>query len=152
MVWNVLDSDFTYTSLVMWLKGPTPQLAFSMKTFSVYHCAAVQLLSHVQLFVAPWNKACQAPLSMEFPRQEYWSGLPFPSPAHLPDPRVDLPSNSALVVPLRWCGVQQTCSPYCMIVFWKASWRGSWVTAEPSLCGQVLDSGDRCRWCWIPGS
>ena len=35
--------------------------------------------SHVQLFVNPWTIDCQAPLSMEFSRQEYWSGLPFPS-------------------------------------------------------------------------
>ena len=34
---------------------------------------------------APWNVACQAPLSMEFSRQEHWSGLPFPSPGDLPD-------------------------------------------------------------------
>ena len=38
------------------------------------------LLSCVQLFAALWTVACQAPLSMEFSRQEYWSGLPFPSP------------------------------------------------------------------------
>ena len=42
-------------------------------------------LSHVQLFVTPWTAARQAPLSMGFPRQEYWSGLPFPSPGNLPD-------------------------------------------------------------------
>ena len=34
----------------------------------------------------PWTKACQAPLSMGFSRQDYWSGLPFPSPGDLPDP------------------------------------------------------------------
>ena len=39
-----------------------------------------QLLSHVQLFATPWIVAHQAPLSMGFPRQEYWSGLLFPSP------------------------------------------------------------------------
>ena len=38
------------------------------------------VLSHVQLFVTPWTVAYQAPLSMEFSRQEYWSELPFPSP------------------------------------------------------------------------
>ena len=43
-------------------------------------CMCVQLLSHVQLLETPWTVAHQAPLSMEFPRQEYWSGLPFPSP------------------------------------------------------------------------
>ena len=46
--------------------------------------AAKMLVSHVQLFVIPWTVARQAPLSMEFPRQEYWSRLPFPSPGDLP--------------------------------------------------------------------
>ena len=41
-------------------------------------CACV--LSCIQLFVTPWTVASQGPLSMEFPRQEYWSGLPFPTP------------------------------------------------------------------------
>ena len=43
---------------------------------------SVKSLSHVQLFVTPWTVACQAPLSMEFSRQEYWSGLPFPTPIY----------------------------------------------------------------------
>ena len=43
------------------------------------------MLSHVLLFATPWAVAHQAPLSMGFPRQEYWSGLPFPSPEDLPD-------------------------------------------------------------------
>ena len=38
------------------------------------------VLSHVQLSVTPWNVAHRVPLSMEFPREEYWNGLPFPSP------------------------------------------------------------------------
>ena len=56
-----------------------------------------QLLSHVQLFATPWIIACQSPLSVEFPRQEYWSGLPFPSPGDLPDPGIE-PSSPALQV------------------------------------------------------
>uniref|UniRef100_A0A4W2FI99 Uncharacterized protein n=1 Tax=Bos indicus x Bos taurus TaxID=30522 RepID=A0A4W2FI99_BOBOX len=40
----------------------------------------------VQLFATPWTVAYQAPLSLGFSRQEYWSGLPFPSPGDLPDP------------------------------------------------------------------
>ena len=36
----------------------------------------------------PWTITCQAPLSVGFPRQEYWSGLPFPSPGDLPDPGI----------------------------------------------------------------
>ena len=50
---------------------------------------AVQLLGHVQLFATPWTVAHQAPLSMGFFRQEYWSGFPFPSPGDLPDPGVE---------------------------------------------------------------
>ena len=46
-------------------------------------------------FVTPWTIACQAPLSMGFSRQEYWSGLPFPSPDDLTDPGIE-PSSSAL--------------------------------------------------------
>ena len=42
-------------------------------------------LSHVRIFAAQWTVARQAPLSMGFSRQEYWGGLPFPSPGDLPD-------------------------------------------------------------------
>ena len=55
----------------------------------------IQSLSRVQLFVTPSTAACQAPLSMGFPRQEYWSGLLCPSPGDLPDPGIK-PSTSAL--------------------------------------------------------
>ena len=47
------------------------------------HCEVVKSLSHVQLFVTLWTVARQATLSMKFSRQEYWSGLPFPSPISL---------------------------------------------------------------------
>ena len=40
-------------------------------------------------FVTPWTAARQAPLSMGFPRQEYWSGLPFPSPGEPPHPGIE---------------------------------------------------------------
>ena len=49
----------------------------------------MKLLSRVQLFVTPWTVAYQASLSMGFSRQEYWSGLPFPSPGDLPDPGIE---------------------------------------------------------------
>ena len=51
---------------------------------AVFRC--VQTFSRVQLFATPWTVACQAPLSMGFSRQEYWSGFPFPLPGYLPDP------------------------------------------------------------------
>ena len=56
------------------------------------------MLTHfscVQLFVTPWTVAHQAPLSMGFSRQEYWNGLPFPSPGNLPDPGIK-PGSPAL--------------------------------------------------------
>ena len=45
--------------------------------------------SRVQLFEIPWTVVHQSPLSMGFSRQEYWSGLPFPSPGDLPDPGIE---------------------------------------------------------------
>ena len=49
----------------------------------------VKSLSRVQLFVTPWTVALQVPPSMGFLRQEYWSGLPCPSPGDLPDPGIE---------------------------------------------------------------
>ena len=49
----------------------------------------VKSLSRVRLFATPWTIAYQAPLSMGFSRQEYWSGSPFSSPEYLPDPEME---------------------------------------------------------------
>ena len=61
------------------------------------------------LFVTPWTIACQAPLSMGFPRQEYWSGLPCPPPRNLPDPGMEpvslmSPALQSGSLPLVPCG------------------------------------------------
>ena len=69
----------------------------SLGCVCVYVCVCVcvcerELLNSVQLFVTPCMVACQAPLSMEISRQEYWSGLPFPSPVDFPDPQIELRS------------------------------------------------------------
>ena len=98
-----------------------------VKIFSTYLVIEVmKSLSHVRLFVTPWTVAHQTPPSMEFSRQEYWSGLPFPSPGDLPNPgikarspalRTDaLPSEPpgnhyrhcriSLVVPLTWMNIE----------------------------------------------
>ena len=55
----------------------------------------VKSLSRVRLFATPWTVAYQAPQSMEFSRQEYWSGLSFPSPEDLPNPGIE-PRSPAL--------------------------------------------------------
>ena len=55
----------------------------------------VKSLSRVQLIASPWTVAYHTPLSMGFLRQEYWSGLPFPSPEDLPNPGIE-PGSPAL--------------------------------------------------------
>jgi len=61
-------------------------------------CAVLSCFSHIPLFATPWTVAHQAPLSMGFSRQEYWSVLPFPPPGDLPDSGTELmsPTSSAL--------------------------------------------------------
>ena len=66
-----------------------------LKYIPKYLSEWVKLLSHVQLFVIPWTVAYQAPPSMEFSRQKYWSGLTFPSPGDLPNPGIE-PSSPSL--------------------------------------------------------
>ena len=66
-------------------KGSIPQEVFLCGCMCVHACT----LSLIQLFVTPWMGAHQAPLSMEFSRQEYWSGVPCPPPGDLPDPGMD---------------------------------------------------------------
>ena len=69
----------------VWLSPFSVQLKLSQ------HCssAIVKSLSCVRLFATLWTVAYQAPPSMGFSRQEYWSGLPFPSPGDLPDPGIE---------------------------------------------------------------
>ena len=55
----------------------------------------VKSLSRVRLFATPWGVTYQAPLSVGFSRQEYWSGVPFPSPGDLPNPGIE-PGSPAL--------------------------------------------------------
>ena len=71
--------------------SPSQHLLFSIL------CECAQLLSHVWLFETPWTVTHQAPLSLGLSRQEYLSGLPFPTPEDLPDPRTE-PRSPALQV------------------------------------------------------
>ena len=62
-----------------------------------FSCVCVYV-NCVRLFATPWTVASQTPLSLEFSRQEYWSGLPFPSPGDLPDPGL-VAQTQALIDP-----------------------------------------------------
>ena len=65
-----------------------------------YNSPTHHMLSHAQFFATPWAVAHQAPLSMGFPKQEYWSGLSFPSPGNLLGPGIKpaSPESPALQV------------------------------------------------------
>ena len=67
-------------------------------------CVCVQSISRV--FVTPWTVACQASLSVEVSRQEYWSGLPFPG--HLPDPEIEPTSLGSLALAGRFFTTRAT--------------------------------------------
>ena len=92
--------------LVGWMDGTSTcdtnriqnKFEFTLVYSSVFLFAVVaiiQLLSRVPLFETPWTVALQVPLPMEFSRQEYWSGLPFPTPGDPPDPGIK-PTSPAL--------------------------------------------------------
>ena len=67
----------------------TESLPKPMISTNVMTSIEVKLISRVWLFVTPWTLSYQAPLSMGFLRQEYWSGLLFPSPGDLPNPGIE---------------------------------------------------------------
>ena len=96
----------------------------------------VKSLSHVRLFATPRNVAYQAPPSMEFFRQEYWSGLPFPSPPDHPDPGIEprSPALRADAVPFEPLGKLQESSQLsqinnpnsCCVFSWVAHLKFNW--------------------------
>ena len=85
----------------------------------------LSLFSRVQLFVTPWTVAPQAPLSMGFPRQEYWSRLPFPSPGDLPDPGIELTSLTSPALVGEFFATSTTS---------EAHWDTRWGHIKNSLC------------------
>ena len=58
------------------------------KLFFVY-CVCLRSVAKLCFFATSWTVACQAPLSIGFSKQEYWSGLPFPPPGHIPYPGIE---------------------------------------------------------------
>ena len=98
--------------------------------------------SHVQLFATPWTVAYQAPPCMGFSRQEYWSGLPFPSPGDLPDPGIK-PRSLALQQTLYHLSHQGSSQHiiYDLKIFsprpWAAFWSADCVLLRESIPRQV---------------
>ena len=94
----------------------------------MYLCVC-ELLRCIQFSVTPWTLACQAPLSMGFSMQEYWGGLPFPSPGDLPNPGIKPRSPALQTEPppsnknigrmvLGLCGAQSI-SPHVPVPGWE---------------------------------
>ena len=91
--------SFVYLRLLIFLlailipayASSSPAFRMMYSTYKLNNQVKVKVksLSRVQLFATPWTVAYQAPLSMGFSRQEYWNGLPFPSPGDLPDPGIE---------------------------------------------------------------
>ena len=74
-----------------------------------------QSLSHILVFVTPWTVAHQAPLSIGFPRQEHWNGLPFPSPGDFPNPGIKLESPAAPALAGRFVTTELPGKPMALV-------------------------------------
>ena len=90
--WVTITHTHTHTHEIYWLYKPfSNQVILEQKWVLILVIQlCVRLLSRVRLLVTPWTVAHQAPLSMGFPRQEYWSGLSSPSPGDFPNPGIKL--------------------------------------------------------------
>ena len=87
------------------------------------------MFSRIQLFATPGTVVHQAPLCMEFSRQEHWTGLPFPTPSDLSDPGIE---PSSLASPALACGFFITATS------WEALGHKNWFK---------IDHGSKLRWC-----
>ena len=85
--WAIVDREWTALINSLWVMSPTKTSWVENREKA---CACMlSRFSLVQLFAIPRTVAFQAPLSLEFSRQEYWFKMPFPSPGDLPDPEIE---------------------------------------------------------------
>ena len=83
----------------------------------------VKLLGQVQLFATPWTVAYQVPPSMGFSRQEYWSGLSFPSPEDLPNLGIEPRSPAFLVQSQGLMWEMEKFNPWVGKISWRRKWQ-----------------------------
>ena len=88
-----------------------------LSSSSNMHACMLSRFSRVWHFAILWTVACQAPLSMGFSRQEYWSGLPCPPPGDLPDPGISLTSPASLALQTDSLPLSHQGSPYRYHIF-----------------------------------
>ena len=147
----MLSNHFILCSPLLLLHSIFPRMSFLMcqlftsgnnnKSKGVCVCVCVcvhaHMLSHlsrVRLFVTLWTVAHQSPLSMEFSRYEYWSGLPFPSPEIFPDPGIELASLMSSALASRLFPTSAT---------WEATNNKDTVVENPPK-GHLWCEGSRC--------
>ena len=96
-----------------------------------------QLLSHIQVFATPWTVAHQAPLSMGFSKQKYWSGWPLPSPEDLPNPEIEPTFLVSPALAGRFFITSATC---------EATHTHTHTYIYIAICSN-MDVLGLCRWC-----
>ena len=102
--------------------------------------SSAQPFSCVCLFVNTWTVVHQAPLSMEFPRQEYWSGLSFPPPGDLPDPGIELISPGSPALAGKFFTAEALGKPFFLE-----------LTPKPTLLPDVLHIAKSSgQFCFLP--
>ena len=109
-------------------------------SWSDFYCVCVcsQSLSRVRLFVAPGTVACQAPLFIEFSRQEYWSGLPFPPAGNLPYPGIKRPSLASPILTGRFLTTAPPRKPAFNFLYKMALKIHVLLTSDSMLCPQRI--------------
>ena len=109
---NMISNTFIncHEHWAQWWIGIRPALSMLWLCVCMLSC-----FSHVHRFVILWIVAHQAPLSMGFSRQEYWSGLSFPSPGDLPNPRIKRTSLMSSALIGRFLTTSPTWGAHCLI-------------------------------------
>ena len=124
LLWHYLSFSLSAGKKIEWIKeNVVDSMMTTVSKVSVSVCVCVCVcvharahmhthacvLNYVWLFRTPWTVVCQAPLSREFSRQEYWSGSPFPAPGDLPNPGIE---PKSLVFPALAGGFFTTCATW----------------------------------------
>ena len=102
-----------------WTRIFSYQLVSIQSMCCVCVCAVLSCFSCVWLCTIPWTVTRQAPLSLEFSRQEYWSGLPFPSPGDLLDPEIKTTSLMFSSLAGRFFTTSEAMAPHSSTLAWK---------------------------------
>ena len=156
-IWVCWHSSPASHVVYLWRFSSVYNSMFSLELQIIFFCICLAFSVHacsiVSDSVTPWAVAHQASVSMEFSRQEYWSGLPFPPPGDLPDPGIEpmspaSPSLQANSLPLSHRGSLQYFQMHR--IFHQFHFLGDFSRNLPSLQSSISSSVE--RWLKLPGS